>query len=168
MNNFLVEANMDLQARIDTLEAERDALGQRVVDLEAGRDDWKRVACFHLRNEQYFHEQRDNARAWSRLWKNEAKAYRLAYNYRLTLTEVWDKKLAQLQDERDELNKQVTTLENQIGVVVAINSTIYAENDELKARLLDALGAPPDGDYSAPEYIFGGGDPLHVSDITDV
>jgi len=161
MTKFLVEANMDLQARIDTLEAERDALGQRVVDLEAGRDDWKRVACFHLRNEQYFHEQRDNARAWSRLWKNEAKAYRLAYNYRLTLTEVWDKKFA-------ELRQQVTTLENQIGVVVAINSTIYAENDELKARLLDALGAPPDGDYSAPEYIFGGGDPLHVSDITDV
>ena len=154
MNNFLVEANMDLQARIDTLEAERDALGQRVVDLEAGRDAAKKEM-------RMAHAETDDARAWSRLWKNEAKAYRLAYNYRLTLTEVWDKKFA-------ELRQQVTTLENQISVVVAINSTIYAENDELKARLLDALGAPPDGDYSAPEYIFGGGDPLHVSDITDV
>ena len=165
MNNFLVEANMDLQARIDALEAERDALGQRVGDLEAGRDDWKHIA---LRIERDYHAQLADARAWSRLWKNEAKAYRLAYNYRLTLTEVWDKKLAQLQDERDELRQQVTTLEAQAGVLEALNSDLNAKNDELKARLLDALGAPPDGDYSAPEYIFGGGDPLHVSDITDV
>jgi len=163
---------------VKELKAERDALVQRVVDLqeerdkyaslyplvakvdalEAGRDNWKKTACFHLQNEQYYHAQFDNARAMSRLWKTAAKSYRLAYNFRLSLTKVWNKKFAALEHELERTTHERNACDGSFhherrradeethlnGVIKVLMGAVEEERDELKednARLRDRVQA---------------------------
>ena len=108
---------------------------ERIDELEAGRDNWKKTACFHLRNEQYYHAQFDNARAWARLWKTSAKSYRLAYNFRLSLTKVWNKKFAELQDERDEQRRRADEATYLWGMIEVLMGAVEEERDDLRDQL---------------------------------
>ena len=120
---------------------------ERIDALEAGRDNWKKTACFHLQNEQYYHAQRDDARTMSRLWKTAAKSYRLAYNFRLSLTKVWNKKFAELQEERDNERHRADEETHQWGMIEGLMGAVEEERDELRDELEAARSAALD--YSA-------------------
>ena len=134
-------------------------------------------------------EDLDHTREWARLWKQAAKGHRdqeLFFEGRLNAANDSRKRLLDVCGERlgralhaeaqldaamvriKELESDVAKLLMQAGKIEMLNGAIHEELEEVKAdnaRLLEAIGAPPESDYSAPEYVFGDGDPLHITDV---
>jgi len=185
----LIDRCADLQSERDELRRRADCAEHENNALLALNSDMHRQLDAAKKETRMAHAETDDARAWSRLWKQAAKGHRdqeLFFEGRLNAANDSRKRLLDVCGERlgralhaeaqldaamvriKELESDVAKLLMQAGKIEMLNGAIHEELEEVKAdnaRLLEAIGAPPESDYSAPEYVFGDGDPLHITDV---